>query len=122
MRKSGLSILDEWKNKIPTDLIDSFKGEEPPIIFLGSGFSKEAIPPLDTGSELSEKLRKELQIEDHGESLADLFQFMQNLHVGSKKKIIEWLKKNLLYGKSQPGGAYRLLLELPSKIFLNYQL
>lgn len=112
------SPIDEWSNQIPEDLISSFKEDEPPVIFFGSGFGKEAVPSLKTGGELSEVLRKELDLDDNGENLAELLQYYKNTLAGSNKRVVDWLKVNLLHGKSEPGGAYRLLLELPSKIFL----
>jgi len=124
LSNSGLSINKEWSNQIPDEILASFQSSDPPIIFIGSGFAKEAIPPLRTGGELASLLRTELGLDDSGESLAELLQYLQNHLAGSKKRVTDWLKEKLLYGISEPGGAYRLLLELPSNVFLttNYDL
>jgi hypothetical protein len=121
---SRLPINQDWSSQIPNEILASFQSSDPPIIFIGSGFGKEAIPPLKTGGELAALLRTELGLDDSGESLAELLQYLQNHLAGSKKRVIDWLKEKLLYGKSEPGGAYRLLLELPTNVFLttNYDL
>ena len=117
-RKTNPSSLDEWVSKVPLNLVESFNETDPPVIFIGSGFGKEAIPALKTGEQLASLLREELNIKDNGEDLAELLQYLQNLWAGSKKDVTSWLKKHLSHDESEPGGAYRLLLELPSNEFL----
>lgn len=118
-KANGLSINDKWVNEIPKDVIESFKGSDPPIFFIGSGFGKEAVPSLKTGGELARELRDELGLNSNNEdSLSELLQYLMNNQAGSKRAVTEWLKKNLGHGDSKPGGAHRLLLELPSQMFL----
>ncbi len=112
------SINNKWLQEVPRDIIESFEESEPPIIFVGSGFGKEAIPPLKTGGELAEELRKELDLQNNEDSLSELLQYLKNSRARANRSVTDWLKKHLDHGKSEPGGAYRLLLELPSKIFL----
>lgn len=116
--KIGLNNLDGWTGLIPKYLVESFYESNRPVIFLGSGFGKEAIPPLKTGEQLALMLRTELNLEDHGEDLSELLQYLQNLRAGSKVGVIDWLKSQLYYDASSPGGAHRLLLELPTNEFL----
>ena len=113
------SINNQWLKVIPKDIIESFKElEEPPIIFIGSGFGKEAIPPLKTGGELAVELRKELGLTGNEDNLSELLQYLKNSRARTTRSVTEWLKKQLNHGKSEPGGSHRLLLELPCKIFL----
>jgi hypothetical protein len=116
--EANLPNLDSWVKAVPPNLVDSFNEPEPPIIFLGSGFGKEAVPPLKTGEQLAELLRAELNVKDNWEDLAELLQYLQNSWAGSKRDVILWLKKRLSYEESKPGGAYRLLLKLPANEFL----
>jgi hypothetical protein len=111
-------MIEEWGKLIPDDLITGFKGEQVPIIFIGSGFGKEAIPPLATGGQLESQLRTDLNIDDTGEGLAELLQYLQNKSVGAKRVVVTWLKQHLLHGVSMPGGAHRMLLGLPCREFL----
>src|SRR5688572_29671653 len=107
------SNLDQWVIKIPPNLVESFDEPDRPVIFLGSGFGKEAVPPLKTGEQLAAVLRTQLNVKDQGEDLAELLQYLQNSWASSRKDVIAWLKKQLSYEESKTGGAYRLLLELP---------
>jgi hypothetical protein len=111
-------LFQEWTSKIPDDLIASFTDAVPPVIFIGSGFGKEAVPPLKTGAELASELRTTLGIDDGGEGLAELLQYYQKDMAGNRQAVANWLSKQLLAGRSKPGGAHRLLLELPCKEFL----
>src|ERR1017187_2310585 len=56
--------LDSWCSHIPAALIEALQSDVPPTFFLGSGFGKEALPPLATGAELAEDLRNELGVHD----------------------------------------------------------
>lgn len=111
-------MIDQWSALIPDDLIKGFTDNRLPVIFVGSGFGKEAVPPLKTGGELETELRAELGVADTGEGLAELLQYLQNKSVGAKRNVVTWLKQHLLHGISRPGGAHRLLLKLPCKEFL----
>ena len=111
-------MIDHWSSLIPDDLVGAFSETRSPVIFLGSGFGKEAIPPLKTGLELESALRKELSLADAGEGLAELLQYLQNKAVGAKRTVVTWLKRELLHGISQPSGAHHLLLKLPCHEFL----
>jgi hypothetical protein len=108
----------KWNALIPKSINDCLKKTNPPILFIGSGFGKEAVPPLRTADGLSALLRNELKIKENGENLSELLQYLENSNVESRKTVISWLKKNLLHGKSKPGGAYYLLLQLPFHEFL----
>src|SRR5947209_5693709 len=110
--------IDKWGQLIPDNLIECFNENELPVIFIGSGFGKEAVPPLKTSGELTAELRSELDVSDGGERLAELLQYLQNKSVGAKRNVVAWLKRHLLHGMSKPGGAHRLLLELPCREFL----
>ncbi len=112
------SINDKWVEEIPEDIIESFREPEPPVIFVGSGFGKEAIPPLKTGGELATELRKELDLLNNEDNLSELLQYLKNSRARTNRSVTEWLKKHLDHGNSEPGGAHRLLLELRCKIFL----
>ncbi|HJP93065.1 MAG TPA: SIR2 family protein [Pyrinomonadaceae bacterium] len=111
-------MLDEWAHLIPDDVVTSFNEGPLPVIFLGSGFAKESLPPLKTGGELAVDLRTELRIDDGGEGLAELLQYYKNSMSRNDRAVVTWLRRKLLDGESKPGGAYRLLLELPCKEFL----
>lgn len=111
-------MLNRWLKEIPENLIESFRDSSPPLIFVGSGFGKEALPPIKTGAELAEDIRQEFNIPNSGEELAELLQYLQNKFSGSKRKVIAWLKQRLLHNVSRPGGAFRLLLDLPCKEYL----
>lgn len=115
-------MIEEYAELIPEDLVESFE-EEPPVFFIGAGFGKEAVPPLKTGGELAQDLRGELALpSDSGEGLAELLQYLQNKSAGSKRVVVEWLRRKLLHSDSEPGGAHYLLLELSSQelITTNY--
>lgn len=116
--KVDLPNLESWTSVIPQNLVESFHDSDRPVIFIGSGFGKEAVPPLSTGEQLASLLRTELDVKDNGEDLAELLQYLQNSWAGSRKDMITWLKKRLSYEESKPGGAYRLLLGLPANEFL----
>jgi hypothetical protein len=79
--KVGLPNLDSWIQAVPQNLVDSFDELEPPVIFLGSGFGQEAVPPLKTTEQLAEELRKQLGLKNEGEDLAELLQYRQK-HIG----------------------------------------
>lgn len=111
-------MIDQWSSLITDELVGAFSETRPPVIFLGAGFGKEAIPPLKTGFELEASLRKELSIADAGEGLAELLQYLENKAVGAKRTVVAWLKRELLHRNSQPSGAHHLLLRLPCKEFL----
>jgi hypothetical protein len=111
-------MIDQWSTLIPDDLVRAFTESRFPVIFIGSGFGKEAIPALKTGGELEVKLRTDLGVADTGEGLAELLQYLQNKSVGAKREVVSWLKRQLLHGVSEPGGAHRLLLKLPCREFL----
>lgn len=111
-------IREDWANQVPIEILESFQQDEPPIIFFGSGMAKEAIPPLPTSGDLAIDLREKLDINDNGENLPELFQFLLNDFAGSKKRITEWLSEKLFITNSSSGGAYQLLLQLPTKLYI----
>lgn len=111
-------MIDQWSSLIPDELVGAFSETRRPVIFLGAGFGKEAIPPLKTGIELEASLRKELNIADAGEGLAELLQYLENKAVGAKRTVVAWLKRELLHRNSEPSGAHNLLLRLPCSEFL----
>ncbi len=116
--------VTEKEHRHISNIIREFDKPDSPIIFIGAGFGKEAIPPLPTGKELGLMLREELGIVDSDEDLPKLLQYLKNDNAGSRRVVIDWLKDKLLYEKSKPGGAHRLLLELPCQEILttNYDL
>src|SRR5215471_9451928 len=119
-----MSIIDEWKQLIPKSLVACFEEDNPPVIFIGSGLGKEAIPPLRTSTELIADLRKELEVGDSGETLAELLQYLKNRESGTTRGVVSWLRQKLGHGQSAPGGAHYLLLSLPLNEILttNYDL
>lgn len=111
-------MIEEWAALIPADLIESFQ-IDPPVVFIGAGFGKEAIPPLKTAAELTKELRDELGVSaDSGEGLSELLQYLKNQSAGSKRSVVEWLRKKLLHDSNDPGGAHYLLLHLSSQEFI----
>lgn len=111
-------MIPIWENAIPNDVVNSFQNAVPPVIFLGSGFGKEALPPLMTAGELALAMRNELAIDDGGEGLAELLQYYKNSMSGNRQAVVNWLARQLHDGKSKPGGAHRLLLHLSCKEFV----
>ncbi len=114
----SISVNKTWNAVLPPEVLDCFNQKDPPVFFIGSGFGKEAIPPLSTGGELASELRRLLRLDKSNEDgLSELLQYYKNSQTKSKKTVVDWLKKELRHGKSKPGDAHRLLLELPGKIF-----
>src|SRR5438874_402100 len=104
---------------VPPNIVESLRNvSDRPVFFLGSGFGKECCPPLKTGSEIAASVRQLLDISDNGEGLAEVLQYLQNARGRSKTKVVEWLKAELAYGSTRPGGAHHLLLRLPSREYV----
>ncbi|MEI9972530.1 MAG: SIR2 family protein [Ignavibacteriota bacterium] len=113
--------LETWSSAIPETLVDAFRSTTPPIIFLGSGFGKEALPAMPTGLELASGLRRELGVADEGIALSELLQFYKNREVGSARSVRQWLESKLHHSGpifAEPGGAYHLVLTLPGRQIL----
>lgn len=112
-------MLTKAATLVPSNLLESLRSSErPPVFFLGSGFGKESHPALRTAGELAERARAALDIKENGESLAEVLQYFKNSRGGAHTKLVEWLKGELLYGNSQPGGAHYLLLHLPVREYI----
>jgi hypothetical protein len=116
--------LNSWKELIPKSLVDCFRTNEPPVVFVGAGLGNEAVPPLPTADALCASLRAKLLVENHGEGLSELLQYLKNQEAGSTREVVAWLKKALNYETAEPGGAHHLLAELPIREILttNYDL
>lgn len=117
-------ILKSWKDLIPKSLIASFSDNNPPIVFAGAGLGNEAVPPLATADALCKLLRAKLSVDDHGEGLSELLQYLKNQEAGSRREVVIWLREALNYENAEPGGAHHLLVELPIREILttNYDL
>jgi SIR2-like domain len=105
-----------WQRAIPESLIACFRSPTPPIVFLGSGFGKEALPPLKTGGELADGLRALLKVSSYAPGLPELLQYLKNQEAESDRMVHDWLEAQLHCGPksiAQPGGAHFLLLQLP---------
>ena len=102
---------------MPETVLDAFRNNDPPIPFIGSGFGREAAPPLMTGGELCKELRCQLGVPDESEHLEVLLQYLKNDHVGSDRVVHDWLEHHLGHNgvakRPDPGGAHHLLLQLP---------
>ena len=115
------ATLLKWRKLIPKSLISAFKSDRPPAMFLGSGFGKEAVPPLKTGVELANKLRKQLAVRDNAIGLSELLQYYKNSEAGTDRSVRDWLETNLNRSAgraSGPGGGHYLLLGLPTREYL----
>jgi hypothetical protein len=113
--------LESWSSAIPETLVNTFRSATPPIVFLGSGFGREALPALPTGIELASELCRELGVVEGGISLPELLQFYKNREVGSAPSVRQWLESKLHHAGptfAEPGGAYHLLLTLPGRQIL----
>lgn len=114
-------MITNAANLIPEAVLEALTGSQPPVIFLGSGFGKEAVPALPTGDELAVATRNMLKISPGGEGLTEVLQYFKNASGHSHPKIVSWLKQQLRYGSTvpaRPGGAHHLLLRLPVREFV----
>jgi hypothetical protein len=110
-------MADLWSKQIPRTLVESFEKGQPPVVFIGSGLGREAIPPLKTAGDLGAAASARLGITPDSESLADQLQYLKN-DARSARFVIDWLQKALLHGSAKPGGAHHLLLHLPISEYL----
>jgi hypothetical protein len=117
-----MPMASTWADQLPITLIEALRPSAP-VVFIGSGLGREALPPLPTARELAEAICARLKIPNAGEPLADLLQYLKN-SAHSSRFVVEWLQRELQHGTAQPGGAHHLLLELPVKEYLttNYDL
>lgn len=111
-------MSNKWVSLIPKNLLDSFSDGDPPVFFIGSGCGKEAVPPVKTASELAQSARTRLDIEDNGEGLAELLQYIKNDFAGSHAAVVKWLRTELAHDSAKPGCAHELLLRLPVNEYL----
>ena len=105
-------MAHNWSEEIPKTLIESFRKPDKPVVFLGSGLGREAVPPLKTAAALGAAACAHLGIVPDSESLADQLQYLKN-DARSARFVVDWLRTELHDGTAKPGGAHYLLLQLP---------
>ncbi|MEE1154791.1 MAG: SIR2 family protein [Acutalibacteraceae bacterium] len=103
----------KYLNSIPKPLLNDFLNNRV-IPFVGAGFSKNADVPdeltMPDWNELGKCVAKEIPNYEYDNNPIDALSYYEDLF--SRTKLIEFLLRQLNYGKIKPGDTYKALCDL----------
>ena len=103
----------KYISSIPKSLLNDFVNNRV-IPFIGAGFSKNADIPIGLSmpdwNEIGKLAAAEINDYDYDNNAIDALSYYEDLY--SRTKLVEFLMKELHFGKIQPGATYRAFCEL----------
>ena len=111
--REGLSMEYKYLSSIPKPLLNDFVKNRV-IPFVGAGFSKNADIPaglsMPDWNEIGKLVAAEITGYDYDNNAIDALSYYEDLY--SRTKLVEFLMKELHFGKIQPGATYKAFCEL----------
>ncbi|MBM6743131.1 SIR2 family protein [Drancourtella massiliensis] len=103
----------KYLSSIPRPLLNDFVNNRV-IPFVGAGFSKNADIPagfsMPDWNEIGKLVAAEITGYDYDNNAIDALSYYEDLY--SRTKLVEFLMKELHFGKIQPGSTYKAFCEL----------
>lgn len=111
--REGLSMEYKYLSSIPRPLLNDFVNNRV-IPLVGAGFSKNADIPsglsMPDWNEIGKLVAAEITGYDYDNNAIDALSYYEDLY--SRTKLVEFLMKELHFGKIQPGSTYKAFCEL----------
>lgn len=111
--REGVSMEYKYLSSIPRPLLNDFVNNRV-IPFVGAGFSKNADIPaglsMPDWNEIGKLVAAEITGYDYDNNAIDALSYYEDLY--SRTKLVEFLMKELHFGKIQPGSTYKAFCEL----------